>query len=569
MKSIRIAQAQINLTVGDLEQNAKKIADSIKKSAQAGADLASVPELALAGYPPEDLLLKPAFIRDCGEKLEALAKEVKDITAIVGAPVMADGSLKNAAVVIRDGAIVDYYFKNELPNYGVFDERRYFTPGTEGLVITVNGVRLAVTICEDVWIEGSGAERTARDSSAAGVINLSASPFHAGKLRQRTRIFERFCRASGACLFYANLVGGQDELVFDGTSMALGPDGELFARARRFEEDLLITDLMVASYAHLAKYDPPGDHPFILISERTSGISRTIKTFPSLAPEMATEEEVYQALVVGVRDYVVKNGFDKVLIGLSGGIDSSLTAAVARDALGADKVVGVTMPSRYTSDGTFSDAGLLARNLGIKYIEVPIEPMVKAYGEGLSREFGKGPPGVEAENLQARVRGNILMALSNRFGWLVLTTGNKSEMAVGYATLYGDMAGGFAAIKDVPKTLVYGLSRLVNEKAGAEVIPLSVIERPPSAELRADQKDEDSLPPYDELDGILELYVEEDLAPRDIARKGFDLGRVLEVVRMVDRNEYKRRQAPPGVKITPKAFGKDRRLPITNRYRPK
>jgi len=422
-----------------------------------------------------------------------------------------------------------------------------------------------VNICEDIWIEGSEVEYCTINNRAGVVLNISASPFHAGKLALRRGIIFSFAKRTRAFVCYNNMVGGQDELIFDGGSAVVSPQGDVVARARRFEEDLLITDIEIDdnSQDH-AGSDLLRSRQRIMLN--SSGLRDRRGIPASKATELERLEEIHQALVLGTRDYVRKNGFEKVVIGLSGGIDSSLTAAIAVDALGKDNVIGVTMPSQYTSQATRSDAERVAENMGIRLITVPVKPIFSSYLDALQKPFGQGDPGIENENLQARIRGNILMALSNRFGWLVLTTGNKSETAVGYCTLYGDMAGGFAVIKDVPKTLVYELAQYVNKKSDREVIPRSVLERPPTAELRPDQKDEDSLPPYSILDPILEAYVEEDKSSDEIIASGFDAEIVREVIRMVDRSEYKRRQAPPGVKITPKAFGKDRRLPITNRY---
>lgn len=566
MAFLRIALAQINVTVGDFRGNVEKIAQWIKRAKDVGADIVTFPELALCGYPPEDLLIRPRFVQQNRVALQRLTSQCKGITAVVGFADPVDGKAYNAAALIHDGNLLDVYYKIELPNYGVFDEMRYFEPGSGCVIFDMGGRRFSLTICEDIWIPGSITEKCALKNSADLVINLSASPFHAGKLAQRREIASRFAGTTNTTVFYTNLVGGQDELVFDGGSLVVDSQGEIVARAARFEEDLLLVDVD-------ADVGPRVRHPWCLSGGRESphrlhifGGTDRPRIGPSLAPEPGRLEEIYKALVLGTRDYVQKNGFKKVVIGLSGGIDSALTAAIAVDALGADNVIGVTMPSQYTSNETFSDAAVLARNLDVKLITVPLREIFQSYLDSLADSFGSGPPGIEHENLQARIRGNILMALSNRFGWLVLTTGNKSETAVGYSTLYGDMAGGFAVIKDVPKTVVYELSEYVNRKAGIELIPESVIRRPPSAELRPDQKDEDSLPPYSILDRILRAYVEEDKVADEIIAQGFDPQIVIDVVRMVDRNEYKRRQAPPGVKITPKAFGRDRRLPITNRY---
>ena len=564
MPTLRIAQAQINPTVGDLTGNASLIIESVSHACEKGADIVTLPECALSGYPPEDLLLKPRFVRDCRDALDAIIERVGDVAAVVGFPDGLDGEVYNAAAVMCSGRLLGTYHKMELPNYGVFDERRYFTPGSQSLFLVIHGVTVAVSICEDIWIRGNAVQQQIRDSGAGLVLNISGSPFHAGKLAERRDIASSFARRVGAYLCYNNLVGGQDELVFDGGSLVVDPQGRLIASAKRFEPDLLLTDLQIPDTA--AEGPSKALETAIVINPGTQSDK------PALAPgtqvaELGRVHEVYSALVLGTRDYVLKNGFTKVVLGLSGGIDSSLTATVAVDALGKDNVVGVTMPSQHTSNETLSDAQVLARSLGIRLITVPIETIFATYLRELEPAFGEGPGGLAYENLQARIRGNILMALSNRFGWLVLTTGNKSETAVGYCTLYGDMAGGFAAIKDVPKMLVFELSEWVNERSCREVIPRSIIERPPSAELRPDQKDEDSLPPYAVLDPIIRAYVEEDQAPDDIAAEGFRSEVVNEVVRLVHRSEHKRRQAPPGVKITPKAFGRDRRLPVTNRYR--
>ena len=559
---LRIAQAQINPTVGDFVANAQKIVAWIGRAKSADADLVTFPELALCGYPPEDLLFRARFLAENRQALEAIAPHCSGIGVLVGFADSREDRTYNAAALLYDGSIQGVYHKIELPNYGVFDEKRYFRPGSQCLVFEIAGVRVSVTVCEDIWIPGSTAERCAVRNRAQLVVNLSASPFHAGKYLYRLdRIISLFARTAGATVAYTNLVGGQDELVFDGGSLVVDSQGRLVASARRFEEDLLVTDLEIPD-----SVNPP---PLWNADEKVriapgAGDSGRQHEPPAVQPELTLVEEVYNALVLGTGDYVRKNGFSAVVIGLSGGIDSSLTAAVAVDALGPQCVTGVTMPSQYTSRETLSDAEILARNLGIELLTIPIKDVFDAYAKILEGPFRKGETGTEFENLQARIRGNILMALSNRFGWLVLTTGNKSETAVGYCTLYGDTAGGFAVVKDVPKTLVYELSEYVNRRHGREVIPSSVIVRPPSAELRPDQKDEDSLPPYAVLDPILKAYVEEDKGPDEIV--GFPPDVVRDVIAMVDRNEYKRRQAPPGVKITPRAFGKDRRLPLTCRH---
>lgn len=568
MPILRIAQAQINPTVGDIDANLEMIYEQTQSARAAGAHLVTFPEMALNGYPPEDLLIKPRFLADSRAAIQELAARCQGINLVVG---FADadparGRCYNAAAVISQGRVAAVYRKKELPNYGVFDEKRYFTPGDACLLLEMGGARLMVTICEDVWVEGDECELCAARHRAQVVLNISASPFHAGKLDIRKGILARFASATGTHVCYNNLLGGQDELVFDGGCLVVSPQGETLACAPRFQPNLQLVDLELPPAVKLPDLD---DAPGVNLVRLPLPCPEPLRpTAAFCAPEMGYLAETYAALVLATRDYMGKNGFRRVVLGLSGGIDSAFTACVAVDALGAENVTGVTMPSQFTSNETRGDAGRLAANLGIKLITVPVAHIYHIYLDELKQAFGPGPAGVEHENLQARIRGNILMALSNRFGWLVLTTGNKSETAVGYCTLYGDMAGGFAVIKDVPKTLVYKLSDFVNQKARRELIPASTIERPPSAELRPDQKDSDSLPPYEVLDPILEAYVENDLVLDDIVALGFDFATVREVIRLVDINEYKRRQAPPGIKITPKAFGRDRRLPVTNHYRP-
>jgi NAD+ synthase (glutamine-hydrolysing) len=556
---VRVALAQINTTVGDFKGNIEKISRNVEAARERGADIALFPELALCGYPPEDLLLRPAFLAANARVLEKLIPACGGICAIVGYAEQAGADVFNSAAVIDRGAQAATHRKIELPNYGVFDEKRYFKSGTDVLIFELGGVRFAVTICEDIWVEGGRPERGIIECGADVVLNLSASPFHAGKGHKRENLVAGLAGRTNAFVCYTNLVGGQDEVVFDGGAIVAGPDGRLVSSSPRFTENLHVVDLEV-------RPGPRRPSAVRRVALEPEKIVRGVAEAPSAAPELSEVEEIYSALVLGTRDYVLKNGFSKVIIGLSGGIDSALTAAIAVDALGKDNVTGVTMPSEYTSVETKSDAELLAENLGIRLFAAPISSTLAAYLDVLREPFGAGAPGLEKENLQARIRGNILMALSNRFGWLVLTTGNKSEMAVGYCTLYGDMAGGFAVIKDVPKTMVYRLSAYVNEKAGGEIIPQSTIDRPPTAELRPNQKDEDSIPPYDVLDPILHEYVELDKSRGEIAAMGFDPETVRDVILLVDRSEYKRRQAPPGVKITPKAFGRDRRLPLTNRF---
>jgi len=551
---LRVALAQIDPTVGDIDGNAAKIAEWIRRGRAEGAELIVFPELCVPGYPAEDLYLKRHFVEANRRAVEELAAEVADTVALVGfaEPVAGGGDFRhahNSVAALAGGEVRAVYRKNRLPNYSVFDEQRYFVPGAEPASIEVAGEAVGLTICEDVWAPGPPASAEA-EAGARLIANPSGSPYHRGKGREREAMFAERARAYGAGFAFCNLVGGQDELVFDGHSLVVGPDGEVLARAAQFEEELLVCDL-------------PSPGPLA-------------EPLPDLA-------EVYAALRLGLRDYVRKNGFGHVGVALSGGIDSALVALLAVDALGPERVTCVVMPSPHSSHETQDDARNIATGLGAELLEIPIEATMREYASALSGAFGDdgdgsadeslprdptrpSEPDLAAENIQARIRGNLMMALSNKHGWLVLTTGNKSEMSVGYATLYGDMAGGFAAIKDVPKTLVYDLVRHRNEVAGRELIPASVIERAPSAELRPDQLDSDSLPPYELLDRILEAYVERDQGREEMIAAGMPADVVDEVVRMVDRSEYKRRQAAPGIRITPRAFGRDRRLPITNRF---
>ena len=542
MKSLRIALAQIDAVVGALGANAERIARAAHAAAEAGAEVIVFPELALSGYPPEDLVLKRHFVDDARAAVEALARRLPpSALVIVGTPWPGADRCHNAAVALQGGRIVAVYRKMLLPNYGVFDEKRLFEPGVEPGLVEYGGWRIGLHICEDSWFPAAAPCTALRAARVDCVLNLSASPYHRGKRTQREAVLGDAARACGAPLLYCNLVGGQDELVFDGASMALAADGRLIARARSFAEDSLHVELPAAAAATAAA--------------------------PRVEPAPEGPAEVYAALELGLRDYVEKNGFKKVVVAVSGGIDSALVAMIAVDALGRDRVRAVTMPSQYSSGETLGDAHTLAHNLGVELFEVPIRGLHEAYLADLAKLWpGRGPDTTE-ENLQARIRGTIIMALSNKFGWLVVTTGNKSEIATGYCTLYGDMAGGFALIKDVPKTLVWELSRWRNAQAGRELIPATTIERPPTAELRPGQKDTDSLPPYELLDAILERYVERDQGLAEIVAAGLDAATVERVLRLVDLNEYKRRQGAPGVKITPKAFGRDRRLPITNQYR--
>jgi NAD+ synthase (glutamine-hydrolysing) len=571
MSRIRVAAAQLDLVVGDLDGNVERLLAAYEAAAAEGCDLIAFPELAITGYPPEDLLLKPAFVEQAGEALQKLAARTGTLAAVVGFPESAR-DLHNSAAVCAQGEVQGIYRKHLLPNYAVFDEQRYFTPSaTDGPLFVVGGVRVAVTICEDAW-SPSGPILTQAAGGAELVVNVNASPYHAGRLAEREAMLATRAADAQVPVVYVNLVGGQDELVFDGASMVVDERGHLVARAPQFREDLMIVDVDVRPAFPRRSVDRRGGSgsaavapalPEVMVSDAHPGPAAEP---PVVTPVLGRVQEVYEALVLGTRDYVEKTGFSRVLIGLSGGIDSSLVAAIAADALGPERVVGVLMPSRYSSEGSVTDAAALAAALGIETLTVPIEAAHEAFTSMLADAFAGTAPGLAEENLQARIRGTILMTVSNKFGWLVLTTGNKSEMATGYSTLYGDMAGGFAVIKDVPKVLVYELCEDRNARAGRELIPRAVIEKPPSAELRPDQKDEDSLPPYPVLDAILEGYVEGDLSTADLEAAGFDRATVAHVAALVDRSEYKRRQAPPGVRVSPKAFGKDRRLPITNRW---
>ncbi len=576
-RRFRIGMAQLNTTVGDFTGNRQKILKAIDKARSLGVDLLSFPELAICGYPPEDLLFKPQFIAENLRSLEKVVKASSGITIVIGF-VDAKEDIYNAAAIIHDGKLASVYYKIYLPNYGVFDENRYFRAGSECPVYVIAGINVGINICEDIWYEAGPATAQA-NAGAEVIVNISASPYHVGRGNFRERMLSIRAADNAAIFAYNNLVGGQDELVFDGNGMVLDEKGRLIARGKQFEEDLIVADLDVESVFRTRLQDSRWRKETLLlerqgwcntkrivISETPFGNGRPVLP-PRQVQRRGLPAEVYDALVLGTRDYVLKNGFDKVLIGLSGGIDSSLVAAIAVDALGKSNVVGVTMPSRYSSPGSESDAELLAKNLGIKLVTVPIEKVFQSYLDMLAEAFKGTEPNVTEENIQARIRGNILMALSNKFGWLVLTTGNKSEMATGYATLYGDMAGGFAVIKDVPKTMVYQLARYRNSLVASELIPSTVIDKPPSAELRLDQKDTDSLPPYELLDPVITAYVEEDKSVEQIIAMGIDEQVVKRSARLVDTSEYKRRQAPPGVKITPRAFGRDRRLPITNRFK--
>ena len=571
MTRLRLALCQINTTVGDLEGNTERIVAALADAEAQGCDLAVFPELALTGYPPEDLLLKPGFVTDNRAALDRVAAASGSCAAVLGF-VDADRDLYNAAAVCAYGELRAVYHKRLLPNYAVFDEQRYFTPGagTSPLVV-VGGVRVGVSICEDAF-SPTGPIAAQAAGGAELVVNINASPYYANRLAERERMLATRAADASCALVYVNQVGGQDELVFDGASMVFDPNGELLARAAQFEERTVVCDVEVLPVFRKRLLDPRGrasDEPLPVV-EVSSSPRVTDPADTRRAPVvhvMPQVREVYEALVLGTRDYVRKNGFTDVTIALSGGIDSSLVALVATDALGPEHVHGVLMPSRYSSDHSLTDAEKLCAELGIESRVIPIEPAHAAFLDMLSPSFAGLEPDITEENIQSRIRGMLLMALSNKFGWLVLTTGNKSEMAVGYSTLYGDTAGGFAVIKDVPKTMVYALARDRNARAGRPLVPEDVLTKPPSAELRPDQRDDQSLPPYDVLDPILQAYVEDDRTRAELVAMGFDPDLVERITRLVDLSEYKRRQTPPGVRVTTKAFGKDRRLPITNRYR--
>ena len=585
-RTFRLALAQINPTVGDIPGNTSKILDYLERAREAGADLVAFPELATTGYPPEDLLFKKSFLIDNVAAMGKIAAASHGIAVVLGyvnivsleRPSEEVGpQVTNAAALCYGGKLVDTYHKIFLPNYGVFDEQRYFQKGSECPVYRIGGVDVGVNICEDIWYP-VGPTTVQCQAGAELIVNINASPFHAGKRAFREDMIAQRALENGLTVAYVNTVGGQDELVFDGSSIICNTTGGLVARGPAFQEWLLITDLEFPDAAakpsrttSSAEAAAVGTAKNVTVSEVALNSRAPLAEQP-MSDGMDGPEEVYRALVMGTGDYLRKSGFTKALIGLSGGIDSALTATVAVDALGKDNVVGITMPSRYSSEGSISDSKKLAENLGLDLWEVPIEPAHQAFTDMLAERFKGTEANVAEENVQARVRGNVLMTVSNKFGWIVLTTGNKSEMAMGYATLYGDMAGGFAVLKDVPKITVYELCRWRNRQGRAfgtvdDVIPAAIIDKPPSAELRDDQLDADSLPAYEILDPVVEAYVEDDLSYQDMVGQGFDPQVVRQVIAAVDRNEYKRRQAPPGVKITHRAFGKDRRLPIVNRYR--
>ena len=589
MRTFRIAMVQMNPTVGDLDGNVHRITTWLREAKKAKADLVAFPELAITGYPPEDLLLKPRFIADNRRALQEIVRHCRGLAAVVGYVSQSDGidpkparssvvsagahELYNAAAVIVDQKLITTYCKWYLPNYGVFDESRYFQPGRRLPLIRLRGTVVGVNICEDVWLpEGPTGFQAA--AGAEIIVNINASPFHLGKSRAREQMLATRARENGVVLTYTNAVGGQDDLVFDGNSVILDHQGEVIARGKAFEEDLIVADLNMEAVARARRTG----RKKILPRRVASAVEVCAASLPAVpknrvraVPDVATVldplEEVYRALTLGMRDYVRKNGFTRAVIGLSGGVDSALTAVLAVDALGAENVWGLFMPSPYTSQDSHDDVAELGTRLAISVRTIPITTLFDTYQQALAETFEGRAPDTTEENLQARIRGNLLMAFSNKFGHLVLTTGNKSEMSVGYATLYGDMAGGFAVIKDVPKTMVYDLARLRNLRGTTPVIPKRTLDRPPTAELRPNQKDEDSLPPYEILDPILQAYVEEDRSLEQIVEAGYDRATVARVMTMVDGSEYKRRQAPIGIKITHRALGKDRRMPITNGYR--
>jgi NAD+ synthase (glutamine-hydrolysing) len=571
---VRLALAQINTVVGDLDGNRDRIVAGIAEAREAGADLVLLPELAVTGYPPEDLLLRPGFLRAAARTLEEVASSTGGIAALVGFPEL-DGDLYNACAVCVDGEVAAVYRKHFLPNYGVFDEDRYFQSGRELVLLRCGEALVGPTVCEDVWQPGP----PATDLALAGahlIANISASPFHLGKGREREEMLATRARDNACWIAYVNAVGAQDELIFDGQSLVLDESGSVVVRGPAFEEALLVVDVDATTAVARrlrdarrrslarARRDLPSAEVVDVPVRAPAGRAHVE---PVVAPPLGELEEMRLAIELGLADYVRKNGFADVVLGISGGVDSALTAALAAEALGSEHVVCVSMPSRYSSPETRADARRSAEAVGARFLEIPIDSVVDAVGAALAEAFAGTEPGTAEENVQARVRGVIVMALSNKFGWLALATGNKSELSVGYATLYGDMAGGFALLKDVYKTDVYRLARYLNERAGREVVPASVLERAPSAELRPDQRDEDSLPPYSKLDDVLEAYVELDSSREELMSDGFDPDVVERAIAMIDRAEFKRRQAAPGVKLRPKAFGRDRRIPITNRWR--
>ena len=567
--NLRIAVSQMNAVVGDFKYNVNRIQSCLKEATKFRTDLILFPELALTGYPPEDLLLKDDFIAKNKKFLKHLALSVKGIVAVVGYVEKVKKSLYNSAALLHKGKVVGNYRKMILPNYGVFDEKRYFIEGNEPTCFVMNGIKIGLSICEDVWEVNGPGQKVCEEGQADVLINISSSPYFKGKGKTRENMIRQRARQYKAHVVYANLIGGQDELVFDGHSLVVAPDGTFLAKGNAFEEEIIYADLKIypktkkQNLKKLINSSIRTYHvPAILNNKRKPVIiKRRVRKMESI-------EEVFKALVLGTRDYMKKNDFGKAAVGLSGGIDSALTAVIAAKAIGSENVVGITMPSNYSSRGSIDDSEALAKNLGIRIISLPIKEAMLAYDKILSKVFKNLPSDTTEENLQARIRGNLMMALSNKMGWLVLTTGNKSEFSVGYCTLYGDMAGGFAVIKDVPKKWVYRLSKWINKNEGYALIPETIITKEPSAELRPGQKDTDSLPPYSLLDKVLARYIEEDQGMEELRGMGLPMKEVKKIVKLVDNSEYKRRQGPPGIKITPKAFGKDRRLPITNCYEP-
>jgi NAD+ synthase (glutamine-hydrolysing) len=564
--SLRVAIAQINTIVGDFKSNADKVKTGVKEARQLNADVVLFPELTLSGYPPEDLLHKQGFIKENLATLERIVPHTKGITAVVGTIEQSGNKLYNSAALIANGKLLGHCRKAILPNYGVFDEKRYFHEGATPVRFTQNGVTLGITVCEDIWFADGPGKKLCHEGNVDVLLNISSSPFCTGKGEAREQMIRTRARQYKSFIVYGNLVGGQDELVFDGQSLIIDPKGNLAAHGNSFVEEMIVADLNVQPKSQKTK--PVGIKTYRVAPWAKPSLKK--KPLPKRTFRRREEiEEVYKALVLGTRDYIQKNGFQKVAIGLSGGVDSAMTAAIAKDALGAENVTGVLMPSPYTSKESNADSLALAKNLDIKTFTLPIADAMQAYDAVLSGVFKETTADITEENIQARIRGNLLMALSNKFGWVVLTTGNKSEISVGYCTLYGDMAGGFAVLKDVPKTWVYDLGRWVNRRDQKSVIPENILIREPTAELRPDQKDTDSLPPYPFLDKVLAAYIEDDQSLENLLKMklGLPSKEIRRIVRMVDANEYKRRQGPPGVKITPKAFGKDRRLPITNRFK--
>ncbi len=566
-RKIRIALAQVNPTVGDLDGNVRKTIDYISKARDAGAHLVAFPELMITGYPPEDLLLKPQFIKENLKALKEVQGYTGGITAIIGFVDKKDG-IYNASAIIHNRKLIDVYHKILLPNYGVFDELRYFKPGKRCPVYRMDDLVIGTNICEDIWFP-EGPTRSQAQAGARLIININGSPYHAGKGLLREKMLKKRAKENKVIIAYVNLVGGQDELVFDGQSLIVNEKGDIVLRGKAFEEELLLCDIDIPDHRSVksreSKVRGQKIEKIVITKEHLSVLHNSI---PDREIKLLSEiEEIYRALVLGTKDYVEKNGFKKVVISLSGGIDSSLVSTIAVDAIGKENVIGLFLPSPYTSHESREDVYELTKNLEIKLIEVQITKIFEQYLNTLSQEFKNLPQNTTEENLQARIRGNILMAFSNKFGWIVLTTGNKSEMSVGYATLYGDMAGGFAVIKDVPKTMVYKLCEYRNKREGNPLIPQRVLWKEPSAELKPDQKDSDTLPPYEVLDPVLKAYIEDDRSFDEISKMGCDISCAKNVITMIDRSEYKRRQSPPGIKITPRAFGRDRRFPITNKYK--